>query len=189
MQHFYNNIQGWFTYPQLYKEAVNTYPSGSKFVEVGTWKGTSAAFMAVEIINANKDIILDCVDLWTNEDDHLLKLVRDYASNANDKDWLYNTFLENVSPVRHLINPIRSYSDAAASLYEDSSVDFCFIDAAHDYDSVLKDLKAWYPKIKATGTFAGHDYHQQGVRTAVNEFFKDKSGTIVEGEYCWKLVR
>jgi hypothetical protein len=189
MEHFYKKIQGWFSYPNLYKEAVAKYPSGSKFVEVGTWKGTSAAFMAVEIINAGKDIVLDCVDLWTTEDTHLLKVVKDYAENADNKDWLYNTFLANTASVKHMLNPIRGFSDKSAALYEDSSVDFCFIDAAHDYESVLKDLTAWYPKIKSGGTFAGHDYNQSQVAKAVNEFFEKRPETVLSGEICWKTYK
>lgn len=189
MEHFYTKIQGWFTYPQLYKEMVNTYPSGSKFVEVGSWKGTSAAFMAVEIINADKNIILDCVDLWTSQDNFLLNIEKEYRDNSHNSEWLYNTFLNNISPVKHYINPIRSFSNEAASLYKDDSVDFCFIDAAHDYDSVLKDLTAWYPKIKLTGTFAGHDYPSKEVREAVNDFFRNKPGHIRETEQCWRFFR
>ncbi len=49
------------------------------------------------------------------------------------------------------------------------SLDFVFIDASHDYDSVLKDLKAWVPKVKLGGLISGHDEHWPGVRRALNE--------------------
>jgi hypothetical protein len=48
-----------------------------------------------------------------------------------------------------------------------------------------KNIQGWftYPQL------AGHDYHQKEVRATVDNFFKDKPGNILEGEYCWKLVR
>lgn len=36
MKHFYENIHGWFDFADQYKEIVTLFPSGSKFVEVGT---------------------------------------------------------------------------------------------------------------------------------------------------------
>ena len=51
MDHFYEDICGFsqndlFT---LYKKIVEKFPSGSHFVEVGSFLGKSASFMAVEI--------------------------------------------------------------------------------------------------------------------------------------------
>ena len=73
MNHIYQEPQfgeNWFTYPNLYKKIVNEFPSGSKFVEVGSWKGKSAAFMAVEIANSNKQIDFYCVDTWEGSVEH-----------------------------------------------------------------------------------------------------------------------
>jgi hypothetical protein len=54
MEHFYQEIEGWFTFDGLYQNMVHGSPENSHFVEVGTWKGGSAAFMCVEIINSKK---------------------------------------------------------------------------------------------------------------------------------------
>ncbi len=63
------------------------------------------------------------------------------------------------------------------------SMDFVYIDARHDYESVLEDLNAWFDKVKPGGIFAGHDYVDGmlaqgdfGVKSAVDEFFAE-SGT------------
>jgi len=58
MQHYYQDIQGWFSFSQLYSNVVQKFPEGSHFVEVGVWKGTSAAYMGVEIINSGKKLNL-----------------------------------------------------------------------------------------------------------------------------------
>jgi hypothetical protein len=47
MNHFYKSIQGWFDFGNIYSHMVSISKDGTKFVEVGSWKGKSAAFMCV----------------------------------------------------------------------------------------------------------------------------------------------
>jgi hypothetical protein len=188
MEHFYQNIHGWFTFPNLYSQIAEYYPNGSHFVEIGVWKGKSAAYMAVEILNLQKDIKFDCVDTWEGSEEHLDPNGDFFEPGLLDNpDYLYNCFLENLSPVKSLINPIRKPSLEAVTLYEDNSLDFIFIDASHDYINVLKDIKAWYPKCKSeTGIISGHDYSWGlEVKRAVHDFFDPLGLSIHEQEGCW----
>ena len=95
MEHFYQNLSGenWFTYPNLYKEMVEkcSADSTSHFVEVGSWKGRSASFMGVEIINSNKIIKFDCVDTWKGSIEHTT-----YDVITEEK--LYDVFLTANNP-------------------------------------------------------------------------------------------
>jgi GR25 family glycosyltransferase involved in LPS biosynthesis len=180
MKHYYKNLSGenWFDYEGLYSEMVEKFSAGAHFVEVGTWKGRSACYMAVEIINSGKNIKFDCVDTWQpvpTEKDIPEELYKE----------LYGIFLANIEPVKQYIKPVQSLSWEGANRYEDKSLDFVFIDAAHDYASVKKDLEAWYPKIKPGGIIAGHDYRPDvGVFSAVNDFFKEKENVTTKGS-CW----
>jgi len=101
---------------------------------------------------------------------------------------------------------IRDLSVTSAELFQDGSLDFVYIDAAHDYQSVKQDIKAWYPKVKKGGIFAGHDYalqtivfDQNGlykncvieVKPAVDEFAKEYNLEIkvTEDEYpSWWVI-
>jgi len=163
MKHFYNTIEGWTTFQKLYSEMVQKFPNGSKFVEVGSFKGKSAAYMAVEIVNSNKNIDFYCVDVWEWS-----------VPNTTDIN-LGVTFLNNMEPVKEYIKPIKDTSVNASLMFEDNSLDFIFIDAGHSYSDVKADIEAWYPKLKPTGVFAGHDYksYWPGVVRAVNEFVKN----------------
>jgi hypothetical protein len=76
---------------------------------------------------------------------------------------------------------LRLTSVEAAGDLADASLDFVYIDARHDYDSVLEDLEAWFPKVRPGGIIAGHDYVDGtfpsgafGVKSAVDEFFGDR---------------
>lgn len=158
--------EDWFTYPNLYKSMVEKFPSGSKFVEVGSWKGKSAAFMAVEVANSNKNIEFYCVDTWQGSSEH---------KEFENLDGLYNLFLENMKSLKNYYKPIRKTSLEAASLFKDESLDFVFIDASHEYEDVKNDIKTWLPKVKTGGFLAGHDYYVgeydyfPGVKKAVDE--------------------
>lgn len=182
MEHFYKGIKGWFSFPKLYTEMVKRFDSKSNFVEIGTYKGRSASYMAVEIINSDKDIAFYCVDTWLGSDEH--KKIKSVI-----EDTLYDEFLNNTKSVSSIIKPIRSTSIKAANYFEDGFFDFIFIDASHDYDNVKNDLKAWFPKLKSTGVFAGHDYVPcwRGVQQAVDEFVTEQKLKLEKQERCWVI--
>lgn len=194
MKHFYQQIgENWFDYQGLYEFMVNYFPDQSHFVEVGSWKGRSAAFMGVDILNSNKCIQFDCVDTWLGSEEHLKDGGRlgggtkEGNNIQKDENWLFNEFRKNTLPISTYINPIRKLSLEASQLYQDRSLDFVFLDAAHDYKNVKEDILSWYPKVKVGGWLAGHDYFCDdfGVKEAADEVFGDKLQT--KGS-CW-LIR
>lgn len=181
IDHIYQNpefVEEWFSYPDLYKSMVEKFPSGSKFVEIGSWKGKSSAYMAVEIINSNKDIEFYCVDTWEGSVKH---------EGMKELPKLYDIFLNNMKPVEEYYFPLKISSLDACKKFKDNSLDFVFIDASHEYEDVKADIIAWLPKIKPGGILAGHDYYigdfdyYPGVKQAVNEEFSE-----FETKYnCW----
>jgi hypothetical protein len=186
MEHFYQNInsENWFDFENIYKYAVEKFGCGSHFVEVGSWKGMSSCYMSVEIINSGKNIKFDCVDTWKGSEEHLNPQSSYFNGNLlSDDDWLYNLFLKNVNPVINTINLVRGISWEMSKLYDDKSLDFIFIDAAHDYDSVTKDILSWVPKLKEGGLIGGHDYSHPPVKKAVDEFFNESNVTINGGSW------
>lgn len=146
MNHFYQRIDGWFDFQDVYRDAVKQASSPAVFVEVGSYKGKSAAFMAVEIINSGKDITLFCVDCWEDET-------------------VYKEFLRNIETVKDRIVVIRDYSTSVQIMS-----DFTFIDASHNYEDVKADIEHWKPLSKR---IAGHDFsvNWPGVQRAVKESF------------------
>ena len=181
---------------RLYSGVVRKFPSGSRFVEVGCWKGRSAIYMAIEIMNAQKNIRFDCVDTWEGSGEHSDVRHIAYDPIVLQKDALFYEFMNNTEPYRSIINPIRMDSFSASALYENESLDFVFLDSNHDYDHVINELSLWLPKIKPNGVLAGHDYNvYEGVRNAVNHFFynngicRNSKCHLVIAEESWIFIR
>ncbi len=181
MNHFYQRIHGWFDFEKIYSDMVKISNNNSHFVEIGSWLGKSTSYMAVEISNSGKKIKFDAVDTWNytkNLDDFSAYENFIKTNNINP----YEEFLSNIKPIKNYINVIKEYSVDAAKLYNNESLDFIFIDGAHDYYNIKNDINAWFPKVKSDGYIGGHDYEPTcGVPDAINEFFGTNIVTIING--------
>lgn len=85
------------------------------------------------------------------------------------------------------IKILKGLSWEMAEYVQNESLDFVFIDASHDYESVVKDLKAWIPKVHRAGLLTGHDLHFKGVPKALKETIPDY---VVAGiDNCWFALK
>jgi len=152
MEHFWQGVPGYFTFPDFYAWLARELPDGERLVEVGVYSGQSAACLLVELHNANK---LNCrLDLVDTVDIALIGT-------------------SYLAPVKHLLGEIHvGESVKVAAKYADASLGAAFIDADHSYPSVRGDIDAWLPKVKPGGIIAGHDFLLSGVIEAVSETFK-----------------
>ncbi len=165
MEHFCDSIQGWFDFDDIYVEQVKKARDGAVFVEVGAWLGRSTAFMCVEIANAGRQIDFYVVDTWRGSPSEVPHQAAVQLCGGS----IRASFDENLDPVRGYFRPMEMNSLEAASRFPDESIDFVFIDANHDYEAVVADIRAWAPKLRAGGVLAGHDIGWSGVRRAIDE--------------------
>jgi predicted O-methyltransferase YrrM len=187
MNHFYKDIQGWSAFIPWYKEAVSRAPTNreSIFVEIGCWKGRSAAYMGVEIANSGKPITFYTIDTFQGSDEPAHKV-----DPIIKKGKLYEHATKNLRPVDEFVQIIMADSVRISSEFEDDSVDFLLIDGDHTHKGVTKDLQAWYPKIKTGGIIAGDDWRWNSVRSAVEEFFPNseiETDFGPEKNKCWRV--
>lgn len=159
------DTEWWFNYQDFYKNVASK--DYKILVEIGVWKGHSISFLANQFKSSGKTPKIYAVDLWENtykwEDN---KNLRSQVPILYD---IYNAVLERDS-TRDIITDLKGVSWEMASNFEDGTIDFVFIDADHKYESVVKDIKAWLPKIKKGGMISGHDYlNPCGVKKAVDE--------------------
>jgi beta-1,4-mannosyl-glycoprotein beta-1,4-N-acetylglucosaminyltransferase len=181
--HFYKNVEGWFSEEDIgfYKEMFDKFNGPAYFVEIGSYKGRSTSFMAVEIANSGKAIKFDCVDTWEGSPEHQA------GGDIEDSDvvngTMFDVFEQNMKPVKDFYTPYKMTSVEASKMYADNSLDFVFIDADHKYESVVEDILAWFPKVKNGGIISGHDFHisAPGVMLASKQILK---GVRSIGD-CW----
>lgn len=110
MEHFADRIHGWFDESDMlfYQSIVAAAPSLAHFVEVGSWKGRSSAYMAVEIHNSGKKIQFDCVDTWLGSEEHQQGGV--FADSSVVDGTLFEEFCRNMQPVEGLYHSVRLLS-------------------------------------------------------------------------------
>jgi hypothetical protein len=176
-------IPGWFAFARTYDRAVDTASDGAIFVEVGSWKGRSAYYMATRIRDSGKRIRFCCVDHWQGSPEH--RGDPDVAAGT-----LYDTFLRNIADVRDYIEPMRMSSLDAAAQFADTSCALVLIDASHEYEDVKADIRAWWPKVAPGGTLAGDDYDWPGVQRAVGEIFGGRVDVVgEENRRHWRVTK
>jgi hypothetical protein len=107
---------------------------------------------------------------------------------------LQEIFTNNMKPVEEarsgMVKAVKGDSAESASLYEDESLDFVFIDASHDYESFRKDLLAWHPKVKVGGLFGGHDFADPypGIVKAVKDHCSHEKVGVTPST-CWFFTK
>jgi hypothetical protein len=187
MKHFYTDIKGFMSdrNVELFNLITTTATEDFTWVELGSWTGKSAAYCIVELINKPLNSFkFYCVDTWEGAEEH-----QDYEIVKQNQ--LYDIFINNMLPVEQYYTPIKTYSHKAANDFKNNSVDFCYVDADHSYEGVMKDLEAWWPKIKSGCYFGGDDYTKgwPGVQKAVKEFFNKRNIKVKKVGRCWVVKK
>lgn len=121
-------------------------------VEVGTHKGE----FAEHILKTWSGRKLFCVDCWSEvaPDNRL------FNEQPTDKaqERYYQEAVARLAPYGNRVEIIRAFSLIAAPRFAEHSLDFVYIDAAHDFNSTMADLLAWWPAIRVGGVMCGDDF-------------------------------
>lgn len=188
----FRDIPGFFDYQGPYSALAAAVPDSLPIVEVGSWLGRSASYLARDLQLYGKTNPLYCVDTWTGGTDP--QLTKTVAMEGGPSAML-QLFLQYTAPHRPQIRPLMMDSVAAADLFEDESLIAVFLDAGHGYQDLVRELPAWYRKLMPGGLFFGHDYvpghptSRDGVVRAVDEFFADRALELRPASRVWKHVK
>jgi hypothetical protein len=164
IRRYWYDIDGWFTWRSAQEEAVNTFPDGSRFVEVGTYLGRSLCSLGEVVERSGKRIDVIGVDTCRGSGPEGLRGKDYHAGAVAEGDGSFAGALhKNVVDCGfgETITLIISDSINAARLFNDASLEWVHLDARHDYASVKADIEAWLPKVKAGGWLSGDDYDEQ----------------------------
>ena len=123
-------------YPDRYTAVVNAAPRRGRFVEVGTLTGRFADHI-VERLEPAEMVIIDVEERWVD----LCKWKR------------------NASIAAGTASCILGDSTSELTKLQDSRYDMIYVDGAHDYKGVCRDLEAARTKIKPGGLLVLNDYY------------------------------
>lgn len=140
--------------------------------EIGVYAGEFSS----RILSTWRGRHLLSIDPWMPVD------VEEYvdASNLDEAGFsaVYATAVTRLQRFGDRSSIWRTTSDEAAGRLPPACLDFVYIDARHDEESVRNDLEQWFPKVRPGGVIAGHDYvdgelpeGRFGVKSAVDAFF------------------
>ena len=179
MEHFYQTIPGWFSsYEYIYKDLVKQADDNSLFVEIGSFKGMSTAFMAVEIINSGKNIRFECIDPMELN-------IGSWSCNSDEQDgYSEKDFHARLATVSGHYKLHKMTSNAAVHQYEDASIDFLMIDGDHSYEAVKQDITNYLPKMRSGGLMVLDDSYEPGIQQAIKETVKDLD-PVNTGIHCF----
>lgn len=166
---------GWFRPEnQAYLEKFIKDINPKIIIEVGTWVGLSAMFMAEKLAEGSR---LYAVDTFEGSPEH---------NNIQFLPKLYQHFLSNVKHrgLSHKIVPVKMTSQSAAASLT-IKAQLIYVDAAHDYESVYADIIAWYKHLEVGGIMCGDDYGWPGLTQAVHQAAKDLNRKLYYASAFW----
>lgn len=153
------------------------------FVEVGCKNGRTTGFVLANC----PDIRVIAIDPWmtqeasddptreTYADWDFDKIEAEFHDNICSCKWNKLAHAPDCSSYR--CESHQETSEQAAFYYTEPNrgapFDVVFIDALHDYASVVQDISLWWPLVRAGGFLCGHDFNHNwpGVMRAVAEHF------------------
>ena len=142
------SIEGWMDTEELTWLARQASLRNS-IVELGSHHGRSTRAIADHACG-----LVTAIDSWQHED----SIERAWTSfNSNLCDHIQSGRLKVIRTSHSDYVPHADY------------VDMVFIDGSHDYQSVVRDVNQWLPRISRGGIICGHDFGMQcpGVIRAV----------------------
>ncbi|MBK8370373.1 MAG: class I SAM-dependent methyltransferase [Saprospiraceae bacterium] len=123
--------------------------TGKSFIEVGSWRGKSALLIASTINNSKQ--LLYCIDDWAGGTD------TDCLRLANKLD-IKAEFQKNTQIFSHNIKMVIGLStDENVENAVPNEIGFIFLDGAHDYDTIKKELAIYLPKLSKKCIICFHD--------------------------------
>lgn len=147
--------------------------------ELGVKEGRTSFYL----LSRNPNLSMISVDLWDVQEGNDQKAGGESYATW-DNEGYYQNFNASMKRFGSRSMIYRMFTNEAAPLVTDNSLDFVFIDADHSYDGVKNDIIDWYPKVKDTGMVIGHDLSWNTVSTAIDDTL-GLTNVIKGWNNCW----
>lgn len=139
----------------IFIEQIGRQKLAALFCELGFKSGAEIGVERGEysevLCKANPQAKIFLVDAWT-----AYKGYRDHV-NQEKLDGFYEKTKNRMKPYPNA-EVIKGFSMDVVKTVADNSLDWIYIDAAHDFQSCTNDIAEWGKKVRSNGIVAGHDY-------------------------------
>ncbi len=191
------DLKGWNSAHEAFVDIISrTRPSVA--FDVGVWKGGSAIFMANLLREHGNTGAVVAIDTFLGSTEHWDRagpsgnlVMRKYG-----RPLLYEQFLTNVLQMgmQDLIVPFPQTSENAAVILSKLGIraGLIHIDAAHEYDPVMRDIRAYWELVEPAGYLVGDDYIPDawpGVVRAADEFAQSVNRPLSVVAQKWILQK
>lgn len=182
MEHFYYKINGWSNegdQGNLLKNSLSLINNKDniRIAEIGVYQGRCTSMWNVILSNSKINYEYFAIDHFKGSIEHDKNI--DY----------YGITLNNLNPIIDKVKIIKNDSLTESKNYEDGYFDIVYIDASHEYEFVIEDIKHWLPKVKKGGILCGDDYINgwPGVIKAVDEVFGNDVNVLGKQQWWVKI--
>ena len=186
------DLQGWNSSHPVFNEIVlNDHPS--VIFDVGVWKGGSTISLANLIRENGDDGVIVAIDTFLGSPEHWNQQWDNFQKNG--RPLLYEQFLSNVlrAGLQDLVVPLPQSSENAAVILTNRGISakLIHIDAAHEYDSVMRDIKLYWSLLEPGGCLIGDDYLAMwpGVVRAADEFAESIRQPLIISHPKWLIKK
>ena len=180
------DLQGWDASPEVAEVMIDTLKP-DLIIEIGTWKGASAAAMAKVMRKHRDDCAMLCIDTWLGSAEHWINpewfaMMRCRAGHPD----LYRQFMVNMvhEGLQDMVVPLPLPSQQAAIVLTliGLRAPMIYVDAGHDYVSVASDLQCFWPCLIPGGVLFGDDYADAwpGLKKAVQDFVERRQDEVAD---------
>lgn len=181
--------QSFFGSPDVFRWIIGAVRP-ELIVEVGSWKGHSANFMADVCRELGLNTRIVCVDTFLGSQEHWkfphlqadlhIQNGRPTVLERFQGNTLAHGNQDHVFPL-----PIDATSAAGVLAWHQVKADLIFIDAGHEYTSVAQDIRNYRPLLSERGVLFGDDYNWEETGRAVHDCAREFGEQVVTAEWKW----
>lgn len=160
-------------------EALKRIPQEGVAVEIGVAFGR----FSEQILEIVKPKLFYAVDIFSDKTKGFWNQNIFLEAKTTHFDWYAHKFSKYIDS--GVMKMEKGFSWDVLSRFSDNYFDYIYLDAAHNYESVVKDIEQIVKKLKSGGIVQFNDYTFQdncGVIPAVNRFVKETESEVLY--YC-----
>mmetsp|Transcript_70751 Transcript_70751/g.207233 ORF Transcript_70751/g.207233 Transcript_70751/m.207233 type:complete len:416 (+) Transcript_70751:69-1316(+) len=161
--------------------------SGLRMAEVGVFQANTSVALLQRFPDLQM-LLVDPYHLHSENPNSTYQQLDEFYVSSRD---VFMAAAQWTHPYRKRATHLLQQSVEAAKWVAPGSLDLVFIDGDHRYESVMLDIQAWWPCIRAGGVIAGHDFSLTfpGVVEAATKFALSLNIRLYFAPEIWWVIK